>query len=54
MKPRPQTSVDPGPPVEWNACLRCGKKMEPNEERFRVEKGGKVGVGHKEGGCPNG
>jgi hypothetical protein len=38
-----------GPPVEWNVCLKCRNEMRPDEERYRIEMNGKVGVGH--GGC---
>ena len=41
-----------GPPVNWDTCLLCGGPMTKDEERFRVEKDGKVGIGHRE--CPGG
>lgn len=41
-----------GPPVNWNLCLRCGKEMRSEEERFRVEVQGQngrvVGIGHND------
>jgi hypothetical protein len=36
-----------GEPVEWNVCLVCHAPMG-DEERYRAEKDGKVGIGHKE------
>lgn len=36
-----------GPPVNWDTCLLCGGPMTKDEERFRVEKDGKVGIGHR-------
>ena len=35
-----------GPPVDWNSCLGCGGLMEADEERYRIERNGVVGVGH--------
>ena len=37
-----------GAPVEWDVCLGCGKPLTKDEDRYRIEKDGKVGVGHKE------
>lgn len=41
-----------GPKVDWDRCLGCGLPMSADEERYRIEKDGKIGVGHQ--GCQNG
>lgn len=49
MRPLQLEPATVGEKVDYDHCLGCGKEMEKDEPRFRVVKGGKVGVGHE--GC---
>ena len=37
-----------GAPVDWDYCLGCGAALGREEERYRIEKDGKIGVGHRQ------
>jgi len=37
-----------GPPVDWENCLSCGRKMDASEDRYRIELDGRIGIGHRQ------